>query len=78
MPGRTPSQQPFRGFRVLGGYEEPSSGSCLSQAVLLGFGLKRPEACRYSLPVRRTILCLCLLSSATFSKIREQLLALMK
>ena len=78
MPGRTLGQQPFRGFRVLGDYEQPSSGNCLSQAVLSGFGLKRPEACRYSLPVRRTILCLCLLSSVTSSNIREQLLALMK
>jgi lysophospholipase L1-like esterase len=29
--------------------------------------LKRPEACRYSPPVLRTILCLCLLSSVPFA-----------
>jgi lysophospholipase L1-like esterase len=37
------------------------------QAVHSGFGLKRSDARRYSRPVRRTILCLCLLSNVAFA-----------
>ena len=39
----------------------------MSQAGLSGFGLKRPEACRYSPPVRRIILCLCLFTNVAFA-----------
>lgn len=54
----------------IGPFLAASSGFCnyrLSQAIPSGFGLKRSDARWYSPPVRRTILCLCLLSNVAFA-----------